>query len=283
MAGYEFEGVDPHEEQVRISGVVKWFDAGKGYGFIVPDDPNQTGLKDVLLHVTSLRNLGRDTALTGDQIFNGAVDNASGVAGLLEIAKAYRALPTPPKRSILFLAVTAEEQGLLGSRAYAANPLYPIANTLADINMDSLNLWGPTQDIQVVGFGQNTLEDTLIEAAKVQHRVVVADKTPERGGFYRSDQFEFAKVGVPGLYTSSGEDFIGKSPHWGHDKRAAFISADYHKPSDEVKADWDLSGAALDLQLLFDVGARLSGDGPWPAWKEGSEFKLARERPSSMH
>ena len=234
-----------------------------------------------IIYTAHWDHLGRDTTLSGDQIFNGAVDNASGVAGLIEIAKAYKALPTPPKRSILFLAVTAEEQGLLGSRAYTSKPLYPIANTLANINMDSLNPWGPTQDIQVVGFGQNTLEDTLIEAAKVQRRVVVADKTPERGGFYRSDQFEFAKVGVPGLYATSGEDFIGKSPQWGRDKRAAFTSNDYHKPSDEVRADWDLSGAALDLQLLFDVGARLSGDGPWPAWKDGSEFKLAREKPSS--
>lgn len=235
-----------------------------------------------IIYTAHWDHLGRDTTLDGDQIFNGAVDNATGVAGLFEIAKAYQALPTPPKRSILFLAVTAEEQGLLGSRAYADKPLYPIANTLANINMDSLNPWGPTQDIQVVGFGQNTLEDTLTESAKVQRRVVVADKAPERGGFYRSDQFEFAKVGVPGLYAASGQDFIGKSASWGRDKRAAFTANDYHKPSDEVRADWDLSGAAQDLQLLFDVGARLSGDGPWPAWKEGSEFKLVREKPASM-
>lgn len=228
-------------------------------------------------------HLGRNDELKGDQIFNGAVDNASGISGLLEIAKAYKALPTPPKRSILFLAVTAEEQGLLGSRAYAAKPLYPIANTLADINMDALNPWGPTQDIQVIGFGQNTLEDTLIASAKTQNRIVVADKTPERGSYYRSDQFEFAKVGVPGLYAGSGDIFIGKPAGWGAAKRAAFTANDYHKPSDEVKADWDLSGAALDLRLLFDVGARISGDGPWPAWKDGSEFKLAREKPSSIH
>jgi len=235
-----------------------------------------------IIYTAHWDHLGRDKTLPGDQIFNGAVDNASGVAGLIEIARAYQALPTPPKRSILFLAVTAEEQGLLGSRAYAAQPLYPIADTLADINMDSLNPWGPTQDIQVVGFGQNTLEDVLIESAKTQNRVVVADKTPERGGFYRSDQFEFAKVGVPGLYTGAGEIFIGKPPEWGRAKRAAFTARDYHKPSDEVQADWDLSGAARDVQLLFDVGARLSGDSAWPAWKDGSEFKLARERPSTI-
>lgn len=235
-----------------------------------------------IIYTAHWDHLGRDTALKGDQIFNGAVDNASGVAGLIEIAKAYQELLTPPKRSILFLAVTAEEQGLLGSKAYAAKPLYPIADTLADINMDSLNPWGPTQDIQVVGFGQNTLEDVLIESAKTQNRIVVADKTPERGGFYRSDQFEFAKVGVPGLYATSGEMFIGHAADWGKAKRAAFTANDYHKPSDEVRPDWDLSGAANDLKLLFDVGARLSGYAPWPAWKPGSEFKQARERPSTI-
>ncbi len=235
-----------------------------------------------IIYTAHWDHLGRDRTLAGDQIFNGAVDNASGTAGLMEIAKAYLALPTRPKRSILFLAVTAEEQGLLGSRAYAAKPLYPLRDTLADINMDALNPWGPTQDVQVIGFGQNTLEDTLIEAARAQKRVVVPDKSPERGGFYRSDQFEFAKVGVPGLYATSGENFIGKAAGWGASKRAEYTAKDYHKPSDELKADWDLSGAVLDLQLLFDVGARLSGDGPWPAWKQGSEFKLAREKPSTI-
>ncbi len=222
-------------------------------------------------------HLGRDRTIEGDQIFNGAVDNATGVAGLLAIAKAFKSLPAP-KRSLLFLAVTAEEQGLLGSRAYATQPLYPLADTLANINMDALNPWGPTQDIQVVGFGQNTLEDVLIESAKTQNRIVVADKTPERGGFYRSDQFEFAKVGVPGLYATSGQMFLGKPQDWGKTRRAAYTANDYHKPSDEMKADWDLSGAALDLQLLFDVGTRLSGDSPWPAWKAGSEFKQLREK-----
>ena len=221
-------------------------------------------------------HLGRDPKLVGDQIYNGAVDNASGVAGLIEIAKAYKALGVPPKRSILFLAVTAEEQGLLGSRAYVAKPLYPIIDTLADINMDSLNPWGMTKDIQVVGSGQNTLEDTLTAVAKARGRVVKPDEAPERGGFYRSDQFEFAKVGVPGLYAVRGDDFVGKPANWGKSKRDAFTANDYHKPSDEVKADWDLSGAAADLQLLFEVGAVLAGNGPWPAWKDGSEFKAAR-------
>lgn len=223
-------------------------------------------------------HLGRDTTLPGDQIYNGAVDNASGVAGLLELAKAYMALPEKPRRSILFLALTGEEQGLLGSRAYAEHPLYPINDTLADINMDSLNPWGPTRDIQVVGSGQNTLEDVLATVAGFKGRVAVPDDAPEKGGFYRSDQFEFAKVGVPGLYADRGDEIIGKPDGYGRMKREEYISRDYHKPSDEVKPDWDLSGAVADLQLLFEVGCRISGNGAWPAWKNGSEFKAIREQ-----
>ena len=223
-------------------------------------------------------HLGRDTTLQGDQIYNGAVDNASGVAGLLELAKAYMALPEKPRRSILFLALTGEEQGLLGSRAYAEHPLYPINDTLADINMDSLNPWGPTRDIQVVGSGQNTLEDVLATVAGFKGRVAVPDDAPEKGGFYRSDQFEFAKVGVPGLYAGRGDEIIGKPEGYGRMKREEYIRRDYHKPSDEVNPDWDLSGMVADLQLLFEVGCRISGNGAWPAWKTGSEFKAIREQ-----
>lgn len=258
----------------RVRNTLRTVQSRNVVGRIAGSDPVLGGQH--IVYSAHWDHLGRDPALKGDQIFNGAVDNASGIAGLVEIAKAYQALPTPPKRSILFLAVTAEEQGLLGSRAYATQPLYPITHTLANINMDSLNPWGATRDIQVVGWGQNTLEDVLIESAKIQQRVVTADQAPELGGFYRSDQFEFAKVGVPGLYTRGGEDYLGKPAGWGKAKRAAFTANDYHKPSDEVQADWDLSGAVLDLQLLFDVGAKLSGDGAWPSWKEGSEFKALR-------
>ena len=262
---------------VHIRNTLRCTESRNVVGRIVGSDPLLE--KQHIVYTAHWDHLGRDPTLKGDQIFNGAVDNASGVAGLIEIAKAYKALPVPPKRSILFLAVTAEEQGLLGSRAYTAKPLYPIADTLADINMDSLNPWGPTQDIQVVGYGQNTLEDTLTSVAKARGRTVTADKSPERGGFYRSDQFEFAKVGVPGLYAVRGDVFIGKDPAWGKAKRDEFTARDYHKPSDEVRPDWDLSGAAADLKLLFEVGTRLADDGPWPAWKQGSEFRLLRANP----
>ncbi|HEX4895080.1 MAG TPA: M28 family metallopeptidase [Solimonas sp.] len=221
-------------------------------------------------------HLGRDRTLKGDQIFNGAVDNASGTAGLLEIAEAYTKLPTPPQRSVLFLAVTAEEQGLLGSRHYAANPLYPLRKTVAMINMDALNPWGPTEDLQVIGYGQNELEDIAASALRHVGRRLVPDAHPEKGGYYRSDQFEFAKLGVPALYADNGSELVGK-PGQGEALSREYTARDYHKPSDEVKASWDLSGAAGDMQVLLDVGYRVADSARWPEWKRDSEFRAIRE------
>jgi Zn-dependent M28 family amino/carboxypeptidase len=222
-------------------------------------------------------HLGRDTTRAGDQIFNGAVDNATGTAGLLELAKAFRALPEPPARSVLFLAVTAEEKGLLGARHYAADPLYPLEKTLANINMDGLNTWGRTRDIVVIGLGNSTLDDILAEAAAAEGRTLAPDPEPEKGFFYRSDHFEFAKKGVPALYTDSGVEFIGKPEGYGAQKRDEYTANDYHKPSDEVKPDWDLSGAVDDLRLMFRVGLRVATDTAWPVWKAGTEFRAVRE------
>jgi Zn-dependent M28 family amino/carboxypeptidase len=221
-------------------------------------------------------HLGKDESLSGDKIFNGAVDNASGTAGLLEIAKAMRRGPST-KRSVLFLSVTAEEKGLLGSRWYAAHPILPLEKTLADINMDSLNPWGRTSDVIEVGFGQSTLDDVLIAAAAEQGRSVSAEPQPEKGAYFRSDHFEFAKVGVPALYADSGVEFLGKPPGWGIAKGDEFTSRDYHKPSDEVKPDWDLSGAVEDLELLVRVGRKVADGDRRPEWKEGSEFRARRE------
>ncbi len=222
-------------------------------------------------------HLGRDAKLAGDQIFNGALDNASGTAGLLELAEAFTKLKQRPKRTILFLAVTAEEKGLLGAKYYAANPLYAHARTLANINMDGVNQWGKTRDIISVGFGMTTLEDLLREAAAAHNRVVKPDSEPEKGYFYRSDHFEFAKQGVPALYTDSGDDFINKPDGYGQQKRDEYTARDYHKVSDEVKPDWDLSGAIEDLRLLFDVGYRVAQGSTYPVWKSGTEFKAKRE------
>jgi len=222
-------------------------------------------------------HMGRDEKLEGDQIFNGALDNASGTAALLEIAEAYTKLETPPRRSILFLAVTAEEKGLLGAKYYATNPLYPLERTLANVNMDGVNQWGRTKDILSVGYGNSTLDDLLSELASKEGRVVKPDAEPEKGFFYRSDHFEFAKQGVPALDPDSGTEFIGKPEGYGKQMRDEYTANDYHKVSDEVKPDWDLSGAVEDLKLLFQVGYRVAQGDTWPEWKPGTEFKAKRE------
>jgi Zn-dependent M28 family amino/carboxypeptidase len=222
-------------------------------------------------------HLGRDPNLKGDQIFNGAADNASGTAALLEIARGFTLLKTPPKRSILFLSITAEEKGLLGAKYYAANPLYPLEKTLADINMDVINLWGKTRDIVSVGLGNTTLDDILADTARTQDRTIGGDPEPEKGSFYRSDHFEFAKVGVPALNAKAGIDYIGKPPGYGKGKRDEYTKNDYHKVTDEVKSDWDLSGATQDMQLLMDVGYRAANGSRYPEWKPGTEFKARRE------
>ncbi|MFN0068051.1 MAG: M28 family peptidase, partial [Limisphaerales bacterium] len=222
-------------------------------------------------------HLGRDPKLDGDQIYNGAQDNASGVAGLLGLAAAFARLPEPPARSILFLAVTAEEQGLLGAKYYAEHPLHPLIRTLANLNMDSLNTFGPRAIAPVVGHGQSTLEDLLATAAKTQDRAVVPEPDPEKGYYYRSDHFEFAKVGVPALYVGrDADDIRGREPGYGKLRRDEYTAQDYHKVSDHVKAFWDLRGAAEDVQLLFRVGYDVASASTWPEWKEGSEFKARR-------
>ena len=222
-------------------------------------------------------HLGRDPKLSGDQIYNGAADNASGTAALLEVARGFTLLKTPPKRSILFLSVTAEEKGLLGARYYAEKPLYPLAKTLVDINMDVINLWGRTRDIVSVGLGNTTLDDALLDAAKGQGRTVGGDPEPEKGSFYRSDHFEFAKVGVPALNAKAGIDYTDKPSDYGKAKRDEYTQKDYHKVSDEVKPGWDLSGATQDMQLLMEVGYRVAQGDRYPEWKPGTEFKAARE------
>jgi len=232
---------------------------------------------EYVIYTAHWDHLGRDPSLEGDQIFNGALDNATGTAALLELAQAFAGLAQPPPRSVLFLAVTAEEKGLLGAKHYAENPLYPLARTLANINIDGVNQWGRTRDIVIVGHGNSTLDDLLTELAVAEGRVVVADPEPEKGFFYRSDHFEFAKQGVPALYTDTGIEYIGQPEGYGARKREEYTANDYHKPSDEVKTDWDLSGAVEDVQLLFLVGLRVANTETWPEWKPGTEFKARRE------
>jgi len=204
-------------------------------------------------------HLGKTQKLKGDQIFNGALDNASGTAGLLEIARAYTRLKSRPARSVIFLALTAEEKGLLGAEYYTENPLYPLVQTCADINLDCLNPWGRTRDIVIIGLDSSPLDQIAREVAKSQGRKIKPDLEPEKGFFYRSDHFEFVKSGVPALYTDAGIDLIGKPAEYGLRKRSEYTRRDYHKVSDEVKPDWDLSGAVEDLQFLFMVGCRIAG------------------------
>jgi Zn-dependent M28 family amino/carboxypeptidase len=222
-------------------------------------------------------HLGRDTTLQGDQIFNGALDNASGSAAILEIARAFSKLQSPPQRSVLFVSVTAEEKGLLGAKYYAQHPLYPLAKTAANINIDGVNQWGRTNDFTVIGLGNSTLDDVLTRVLATSNRTVRPDAEPEKGFYYRSDHFEFAKKGVPALDSDAGVDFAGKPAGYGMQKRDEYTNNDYHKPSDEVKADWDLSGAVEDVRTLFRVGYIVAQDPAFPQWKAGTEFKAKRD------
>jgi len=241
---------------------------------LVGSDPVLRG--EWIVYTAHWDHLGRSADAEGDGIFNGAVDNATGTAGLLEIAEAFREGP-PPQRSVLFLAVTAEEKGLLGSKWYAEHPLFPLEKTLANINMDSLNTWGRTSDVISIGYGQSTLDEILVALAADEGRTVKPDPQPEKGTYYRSDHFEFAKVGVPALYADTGIEVLGKPPGWGMERSEQFTAHDYHQASDEIRDDWDLSGAVQDLRLLARVGRAIADGDHWPEWKSGSEFKARRE------
>jgi len=210
-------------------------------------------------------------------IFHGAEDDALGCAALIEEARAFKQLPAPPKRSILFLAVTAEEQGLLGSQYYAVTPVYPLAKTVANINMDSWNVHGRTKDLTLIGFGASDLDDYARDAAGEQGRVVHGDAEPEKGFYYRSDHFNFAKQGVPALNPDAGVDYIGKPPEYAKQVRTEWNEKRYHQPTDVVLPDWDLSGTTEDLKVLFAVGYRVAQADRMPEWKPGNEFKAKRD------
>jgi Zn-dependent M28 family amino/carboxypeptidase len=234
---------------------------------------------EYVIYTAHWDHLGKDDkAKPGeDGIFNGAIDNASGVAQVLELAEAFTKLPTPPKRSLIFLMVTAEEKGLLGAKYYAEHPLYPPAKTLANINIDGANQWGRTKDVVFIGEGNTTVEDVAREVLTAQGRTVKPDPETEKGFYYRSDHFEFAKIGIPAFYADTGTEYIGKSEEFSKQKRDEYTEKDYHKPSDEVKPDWDLSGAVEDAQFLLAVGYRIAQGDKFPEWKPGTEFKAKRD------
>ncbi len=213
----------------------------------------------------------------GDTIFNGAVDNASGVAALIELARVYAGAP-PTDRSVLFLAVTGEEKGLLGSEYYATHALYPIATTVADLNMDALAPNGPARDVSSSGNGQEDLEDRLAKLARQEGRNVSPDPAPEEGHFFRSDHFSFARVGVPGLSLESGEDLYTGGKAAGAAYRADYVAHRYHQQGDEWSAHWDLRGEAIDVGLLYKLGRELADSDAWPQWKSGAQFKALRDQ-----
>ena len=215
----------------------------------------------------------------GDSIYNGALDNASGSAALLEMARAFQNLQEKPERTVIFLSVTGEEQGLLGSEYYARHPLYPLKTTVANLNMDVVNPHEKTKDVVVTGKGQNELEDYVADAVKIQDRYITPESHPEGGHYFRSDHFSFAKVGVPALDLSSGTDVVGKGKEYGLKLKQDYTTNHYHTPSDEFDSAWTFAGGMEDMDLLFIIGKRLAFETSWPKWKAGSEFRLIREKP----
>jgi Zn-dependent M28 family amino/carboxypeptidase len=220
-------------------------------------------------------HFGVGEPIDGDDIYNGAFDNATGTAGLLEIAESWVA--AAPRRSGLFIATTAEESGLLGSAYYVEDPIVPLEKTLAVINMDGGNVWGPTEDMTIVGMGNSTLDDALIGVLADQGRTAVPDPEPEKGFFYRSDHFPFARAGVPSLYTDFGTVFVGKPADFSRQVREDYNQNRYHQPSDEFDPTWDFTGAQQDFEALFQVALQIAASDTWPEWREGNEFKAARD------
>lgn len=226
-----------------------------------------------VLYTAHWDHLGTDLSLTGDQIYNGAVDNATGTAALIEVGEAFAKLPVRPERSITIMAVTAEEQGLLGSKYYAANPVIPAAKTVADINMDALGVDGRSKDVSVYGLGQSELDNYLSAAVKKQGRVISGDPRPAAGIYYRSDHFAFANIGVPALYAKSGKEPLNADVAKLRKALKKSLGGCYHGLCDEYSEQWDLSGAVEDLQAFYEIGYELSKDDVWPQWSKTSEFK----------
>ncbi len=240
--------------------------------------PGKDRVDEYIIYTAHWDHLGVNPSLEGDSIYNGAMDNATGTAALLEMAEAFTQFANPPKRSILFLAVTAEEQGLLGSKFYAENPIYPLNKTVAALNMDGMNIWGKMKDVTIIGYGNSELDDYVFKAAEKQGRVVRPDPEPQKGYFYRSDHFRFAKQGVPALYVDMGIDHVEHGKEWTLQQINKWTEEHYHKPSDEYDPNWwDLSGLVDDVRLLFRVGYELSMEDKFPNWQEGNEFKAKRD------
>jgi len=254
---------------VEVNNTVK---KSTSYNFIATL-PGRTKAQEHIIYTAHWDHLGKDTNLEGDQIYNGAVDNASGTGALIEVAEAFAKLPVTPERSITVMAVTAEEQGLLGSKYYAANPVIPAANTVANINMDALGVDGRSKDVSVYGLGQSELDNYLTAAAEKQGRVIAGDPRPAAGIYYRSDHFAFANIGIPALYAKSGKTPVDEATKALREQLKPRLSKCYHNLCDEYSEQWDLSGAVEDMQAFFEIGYELSKENVWPQWSKTSEFK----------
>ena len=260
---------------VGLANAIEQRESGNVVGLLPGNDPGLAG--EAVVYTAHHDHLGIKSG-PGDQIYNGAIDNASGVASILGVAKAHASLRKPPRRSIYFAFVTAEEQGLLGSEYFAAHPPVPAGRIAADINIDEANWFGRTRDISLIGLGKSSLDDDVIAAAKLQGRVVKPDQFPDRGRFYRSDQFSFAKAGVPAAYLKFGTDVIGKPAGWGREQVEAYEKNTYHQPSDEYSDSLDFSGAVEDARLAFYVGCRVADADAMPRWNKGDEFEAVRKK-----
>ncbi len=239
--------------------------------------PGKTRPDEYIIYSAHWDHLGICEPVKGDKICNGALDNATGTAGLIALAEAY-GKAGPADRSVVFLSVTAEESGLLGSAYYGANPVYPLAKTVGGINMDGLNVIGRTKDVTVIGAGKSELEPILTRLAKAQNRVVTPEATPEKGGFFRSDHFSLAKYGVPMIYFDSGDDLVNGGVAAGRAAAEDYTTNRYHKPQDEYRADWEWSGAIEDLQLNYQIGRELADGQSWPNWYPSAEFRAIRDK-----
>jgi Zn-dependent M28 family amino/carboxypeptidase len=260
----------------KMTNSVRRFDSNNIVAKYEGTDPE---LKDeYIIYTSHWDHLGKNTKLEGDQIYNGANDNASGTGTIMAVAEAFSNLSEGSKRSVLFLAVTAEEQGLLGATYYSINPLIPLEKTVAVMNIDAMgNNYGKTKDLIVVGKGNSELDLVLEYAAAQDGKYLIPDAEPEKGFYYRSDHFAFAKQGVPALYVDGGLDVVGKGKDYGHKKKDEYTNIDYHAVSDEIKEDWDFSGMVEDARILFRVGYAIGQHNEWPQWSEGTEFKAKRE------
>lgn len=251
------------------------------------DSPNligyiegKTNPEEHVIYMAHWDHMGMNPIASDDQIYNGAQDNASGTAGVMAIAEFFASQPQP-ERSVVFILVTAEERGLLGSQWYANNPMLPLGKAVAGVNMDVLNVYGPMRDMVVVGHGNSELEEYLAKYVEKQDRYVAPEPTPEAGSFYRSDHFNLAKKGVPMLYAKGGNDHIEHGEAYGKEKRAEYVQVAYHKPADEYDPDWDLRGVQQDLWLYYWIGNELANSDVWPNWYAGNEFRAIRDETAS--